>query len=134
MFDKKLVISVIAVFVVSMALGFLIHGTILHGEYAKLPHVLRSESAAMQLFGFMFLANFIFAIGFSWIYVRGREAKPWLGQGVRYGIAVALLAVVPYYLISYVILPFPSDLVAQQIVYDSLGAILMGIVVAWINR
>jgi len=134
MFEKKLVISVIAIFVVSMALGFVIHGTILHGEYAKLPNLMRSESAMQSLMPLMMLANVIFAIGFSWIYVRGREAKPWLGQGFRYGIAVALLAVVPYYLITYVVMPFPSDLVAQQITYDSLGAILMGIVVAWINR
>src|ERR1041385_417540 len=134
MFEKKLVISVIAIFVVSMALGFVIHGTILHGEYAKLPNLMRSEDAMHGLMPLMMLANVIFAIGFSWIYIRGREAKPWLGQGFRYGIAVALLAVVPYYMIAYVVMPWPSDLVAQQVMYDSLGAIIMGIVVAWINR
>jgi len=132
--QKKLVISVIAIFVVSMALGFVIHGTILHGEYAKLPNLMRSEDAMHGLMPLMMLANVIFAIGFSWIYIRGREAKPWLGQGFRYGIAVALLAVVPYYMIAYVVMPWPSDLVAQQVMYDSLGAIIMGIVVAWINR
>jgi hypothetical protein len=132
--QKKLVISVIAIFVVSMALGFVIHGTILHGEYAKLPNLMRSEDAMHGLMPLMMLANVIFAIGFSWIYIRGREAKPWLGQGFRYGIAVALLAVIPYYMIAYVVMPWPSDLVAQQVMYDSLGAIIMGIVVAWINR
>lgn len=134
MLDRKFVTSVIVIFVVSMALGFLIHGTILHGEYAKLPNLMRSEEAARSLFGLMFLANFIFAIGFSWIYIRGREAKPWLGQGFRYGIAVALIAVIPAYLIYYVVMPFPSDLVAQQMVYDTLGTIVMGLVVAWVNR
>ena len=74
------------------------------------------------------------AAGFSWVYIRGREAKPWLGQGFRYGLAICLIAVVPMYLIYYVIMPFPSDLVAQQVVYDSLCTIGMGIVLAWINR
>jgi hypothetical protein len=134
MFDRKLITSVIVIFVVSMALGFTIHGAILHGEYAKLPNLMRSEESAKQLFGLMFLANFIFAIGFSWIYVRGKEAKPWLGQGFRYGVAVALLAVVPMYLINFVVMPFPSDLVAQQLVFDSISAIVMGVVVAWLNR
>jgi hypothetical protein len=134
MFDKKLVMSIVVIFVLSMAGGFLIHGTILHGEYLKLSNIMRSEQAAQQLFGFMFLANFLFACGFSWIYVRGKEAKPWLGQGFRYGIAVALLAVFPMYLIYYVVMPFPSDVVAQQIVYETIDAIVLGIVVAWLNR
>ncbi len=134
MLDKKLVISVIVIFILAMASGFIIHGTILHGEYAKLPNLMRSEDAMQKLFGLMFLANFIFAIGFSWIYIRGREAKPWLGQGVRYGVAVSLLAVVPMYMINYVVMPYPSDLVAQQMVYDSIGTVILGIVVAWLNR
>ena len=46
MFDKKLVISVIVIFVLAMASGFVVHGTILHGEYAKLPNLMRSEEAA----------------------------------------------------------------------------------------
>jgi hypothetical protein len=133
MLDRKLLISIVAVFVLSMASGFLIHGTILHGEYAKLPFM-RSESAARSLFGFMILANFLFACGFSWIYARGREARPWLGQGVRYGIAVTLLYVMPMYLIYYVVMPFPSDVVAQQIVFEAIGTVILGIVVAWINR
>lgn len=133
MLDKKLVISVIVIFVLSMAGGFLIHGTILHGDYAKLPFM-RGEAAAQALFGYMILANFLFACGFSWIYVRGKEPKPWLGQGFRYGIAVALLAVLPMYLIYYVVMPFPSDVVAQQIVYEIIDAIILGIVVAWLNR
>src|SRR4051812_14485103 len=110
MFEKKFVISVIAIFVLSMAGGFLIHGWALNSDYTRLGSLMRSEGAAHQLFGFMFLANFLFACGFSWIYIRGKEAKPWLGQGMRYGIAVALLTVIPMYLIYYVVMPFPSDL------------------------
>ena len=132
--NKKLVISAVAVFVVAMILGFVIHGGLLHKEYAQVPTLMRSEEAAMKLFGIMVLAHAIYAFGFSWIYIRGREAKPWLGQGVRFGLAVALVAVVPIYLIYYVVMPFPSDLVAQQIVFDTIGTVILGVVVAWINR
>lgn len=132
--NRKFLVSVVAVFVVAMLLGFLIHGLTLGGAYAKLP-IMRSESASQQLFGLMILAHVIYAIGFAWIYMRGREAaKPWLGQGVRFGLAVALVAVIPVYLIYYVVMPFPADLVVQQVVFDTLGTILLGIVVAWINR
>jgi hypothetical protein len=134
MFDRKLVISVVVVFVLSMAFGFLVHGTILHGEYAKLPNLMRSPESAREVFWVMALATLCFAIGFAWMYIRGREAKPWLGQGVRFGIAVALVATIPMFLINYAVMPFPSDLVAQQVVYETITAVIMGIVVAWLNR
>jgi len=35
----------------------------------------------------------IFAIAFVRIYLRGREDKPWLGQGLRYGMTMAALTV-----------------------------------------
>jgi hypothetical protein len=132
--NGKFVISVVAVFVVAMLLGFLVHGGILGKEYAQLTNIMRSEEAAMKLFGLMILAHIIYAIGFTWIYMRGREARPWLGQGARFGLAVALVAVIPLYMINYVVMQFPSDLVAQQIVFDTIATVILGIVVAWINR
>jgi hypothetical protein len=132
--NRKFVISAVAVFVVAMLLGFLVHGAILGKEYAQLTGIMRSEEAAMKLFGLMILAHIIYAIGFTWIYMRGREARPWLGQGARFGLAVALIAVIPLYMINYVVMQFPSDVVAQQIVFDTIATVILGIVVAWINR
>jgi hypothetical protein len=74
------------------------------------------------------------AIGFVWIYRQGREDKPFLAQGVRYGIAIAVLMTIPIYLIYYAVQPMPGMLVAKQIAFDTIGVILMGIVVAWLNR
>jgi cytochrome bd-type quinol oxidase subunit 2 len=132
--NKKLVISIVVAFVLGMVAGFVVHGGILHAEYARLSNLMRTEEAAHQLMGLMLLAQLCWATGFCWIYARGREAKPWPGQGLRYGIAVSLLAVVPMYLTYYVVMPFPSDLVAQQIVFDALCTIVIALVVAWINR
>ena len=133
--NRKFLISVAVMFVLSMFFGFLIHATILHGEYAKLPNLMRSEEAAQKLFGLMILAHVLIALGFTWIYLKGREAaKPWLAQGVRFGIAVAVMMTIPINLIYYVVMPFPSDLVAQQIVYETIALVIMGIVLAWLNR
>jgi len=38
----------------------------------------------------MILAHVILAGAFVWIYSRGVEAKPWLAQGFRFGLAIAL--------------------------------------------
>jgi hypothetical protein len=54
--------------------------------------------------------------------------------GVRYGLAVAVLATIPTYLIYHAVSPFPLDLAIKQIVYDTIAVVLMGIVLAWLNR
>ena len=133
--NKKFMISFVVMFVMAMLFGMLVHGMLLHDEYRKLGSVMRSEAEAQKLFGLMILAHVFIALGFTWIYLKGREAaRPWLGQGFRYGLAVAVMMTIPTYLIYYVVMPFPSDLVAQQIVFDSIGIIAMGIVLAWLNR
>lgn len=130
----KFWISVVAMFVLSMALGFLVHGTLLFNDYARLPNLMRSMEAQQATFPYMLLAHVFLAVGFTWIYLKGREAKPWLAQGIRFGISIAVLTTIPTYLIYFAVMPFPSDLVAQQIVFDTIGMVLMGIAIAWINR
>ena len=47
------------------------------------------------------------------------RAVPLLQQGIRYGIAIALLAPVPVYLIYYAVQQLPGMMVVKQIVFDS---------------
>jgi hypothetical protein len=62
------------------------------------------------------------------------EAKPWLGQGLRYGIAIALLTTVPMYLIYYVVQPMPLATVVKQIVFEGALVVLLGALVAFLFR
>lgn len=130
----KFVLGWIAAFVVWMAGSFVVHGLILGPQYAKLTSLFRQPPEAQQYFHFMILAHAIMAGAFVWIYSRGVEAKPWLVQGIRFGIAVALLGVVPTYMIYYVVQPMPGSLAVQQMIGDGLLVILVGIVVAFIHR
>jgi hypothetical protein len=41
---------------------------------------------------------------------------------------------IPIYLIYYAVQPMPGAVVAKQIVFDVVAVLIMGIVVAWINR
>jgi hypothetical protein len=132
---KKFFIAWIAMFVAWMAESFVVHAALLGADYAKLPNLFRPEADSQQYFGWMLLAHVLIAGAFVWIYARGVEAgKPWLAQGTRFGLAVALLGVVPTYLIYYAVQPMPGALVAKQVVFDGVGLILMGIVVAWFYR
>jgi hypothetical protein len=82
----------------------------------------------------MIAAHAIMAGAFVWIYSRGRETKAWLGQGLRFGLAVALLAVVPIYIVYYCVQPLPGMLVVKQVVFDTIVVLLLGAVVAFLYR
>jgi hypothetical protein len=82
----------------------------------------------------MILAHVLIAVGFVWIYLRGKEEKPYLGQGVRFGLAIIVLVTIPTYLIYYAVQPMPGALVFKQIIFDSIATLIMGVTVAWLNR
>jgi hypothetical protein len=120
---------------VSWFLGsFIVHGLLLGPDYKQLGNLFRAESDAHQYFPLMILAHVILSGAFVWIYARGVEAKPWMAQGVRFGIAVALLTVVPTYLIYFVVQPMPVSLVIRQILFDGALLVILGTIVAWLHR
>ena len=132
--DKRFFISWVILFVLWMLGSFVVHGLLLHDDYARLPNLFRAEADAQKYLPLMLLAHVILAGAFTWIYSRGVEATPWLPQGVRFGVAVALLTVVPTYLIYYVVQPMPGMHVAKQIVFDGVLIVLLGIAVAFLYR
>jgi len=112
-----------------------VHAVLLHGDYARLPQLYRPETQAQGYFGFMLFAHLLIGIGMTWIYRRGHEAgKGVLVQGARFGLAIAVVSTIPVFLIYFAVQPVPSDLVAQQIVFDSICMVLLGIIVAWLNK
>ena len=132
--NKRFVIAWLATFVVWMVGSFLVHGALLQDDYAALSGMFRPEKDAQQYLPFMLLAHVILAGAFTWVYARGAEAKPWLGQGIRFGIVVALLTVVPTYMIYYAVQPMPGMLVVRQIVFDGVLLLVLGVIVAFIYR
>ena len=133
--NKQFVISVVVVFIAAMLAGFVVHGLLLHDDYSKLvPNVFRTPKDAEGHFVYMLAAHLSMAIGLTWVYRQGRNASPWLGQGVRFGLALSVLVTIPIYLIYFAVQPLPSDLVAKQIVFDGVANVFIGIVTAFMNR
>jgi hypothetical protein len=132
--NKKFFIAWLVLFVAWMLGSFVIHGTLLRPDYMQLSNLFRSEAGGQAYFPLMILAHVILSGAFVWIYARGVEAKPWLAQGVRFGIAVALLTSVPTYLIYFVVQPMPGNLVVKQIIFDSALMVILGTIIAWLYR
>ena len=130
----KLLIAGFAGFIVSMGAGMIFHGGVLHNEYAQIPNLMRSDADAMGYLPFMIASHLIKGFAFAWVYQQGVASGSWLSQGVRYGVAMALLITVPLYLVYYAVQPMPGMLVAKQIIFDTIGTMLMAIVVAFILK
>ena len=109
-------ISVVVATVLSLLGGFVVHGLLLHGDYAQLPNLLRTETDAQGYFTWMILADLLKGFGFTWVYLMGRDAaKPPVGQGLRFGMALAVLMTIPTYLIYYAVQPWPGAVVLKQL-------------------
>lgn len=129
---KRLILAIIVVFVVANLMGFLIHAYLLRPDYMLIAEHYRPAGQEKMLF--INLAYLAFAIGSVWVYAQGVEDKPWLGQGIRFGIAMALILALPSFFIAYAVQPVPSALMVKQIMFETVGKILLGIVTAAIYR
>ena len=132
--SKRFFLAWLVVFIAWFIGSFIVHGVLLHADYAQLSNLFRKEAEAQNFFPLMILAHIVMSGAFVWIYARGVEPKPWLGQGIRYGVAIILLTTVPLYLIYYVVQPMPSATVAKQIVFDGILVLILGAIAAFMYR
>lgn len=129
---KKTLGAVVASFVVQYGGDFLLHGVILKSTYDETSGLWRTQDAMMHRMWLLILAQVIFALAAVLIYQRGVEKKAWVGQGIRFGILLALVAVIPGGMIEYVVAPIPHRLAFHSALGDSILAILVGLVIAGI--
>ncbi len=129
---KKFVLTVVVVFIVANLAGFLIHASLLAPDYMAVATHYRPTGEEKLLF--MNLAYLAFAIGSVWVYAKGVENKPWLGQGIRFGIAMWLILAVPSFFIAYAVQPVPMSLMIKQVLFEGVDKILLGIVTAALYR
>ena len=132
--NKRFLLAWLVVFIAWFIGSFIVHGVLLHADYAQLANLFRKESEAQNFLPLMILAHLIMSGAFVWIYARGVERRPWLGQGIRYGVAIVLLTTLPLYLIYYVVQPMPGATVVKQIVFDGILVLILGAIAAFMYR
>lgn len=130
---KKLILTIVVTFIVANIAGFLIHAVLLAPDYMSVKHLYRPEGAEKLLW--INVAYLAFAIGATWIYAKGVEAnRPWLGQGLRFGIAIWLVLAIPSFLIAYAVQPMPMSLTMKQVGFELIDKLLIGAVIAALYR
>lgn len=130
----RLILAMVVVFVLSMGLGYLVHGVLLAADYATVPQIFRPVAEMQQRFPFVILANVLIAIAMVLIYARGVEKKPWFGQGLRFGFLIWLVSAAPNYIVGYYISPITATVLVKQLIFQLVVALIDGVVLAAIVR
>jgi len=68
------------------------------------------------------------------VYAKGREEKPWVGQGIRYGVLMTFFTVVASTLNDYVAYNLPHTLVLHWMIARLIALISMGLAAAAVLR
>jgi drug/metabolite transporter (DMT)-like permease len=133
--DKRFWICGILVSIAAMLLDWLIHGVLLMGDYNALaPGIMRTLEDQAHYMPWMLAAHLLIGFGLTWLYRKGIDSgRPALGQGLRFGAAVAVMATIPGYLIYYAVQPLPAALVHKQMLYSTVAMLLLGLLLAWLN-
>ena len=134
---KKLAAAIVATYIILIVAGFLIHEIWLGPLYRQMREAgfsFRPEDLLRHKLWVVWVGDLLYAFLFVWIYTRGVEDKPWVGQGIRYGIIMTLFTVVPQALSEYVAYNMPYTLPVRWMVAGAVVIILMGVVVAGICK
>jgi hypothetical protein len=129
---KKTVGAVVGAFVLLAVGRYLIHQVWLKPDYMMHADVMRTEAAIFHRLWILQLSNFLVAFAAVMIYARGVEAKSWVGQGIRFGILLALVGVIPQSLIEYAVYPVPYMMAVKWIIGEGVLAVLMSLLIAMI--
>lgn len=134
--DKRFWICGILVSIAAMLLDYLVHGVLLLGDYNALvaSGIMRTPQDQAHYMPYMLAAHLLIGFGLTWLYRKGIDSgKPALGQGLRFGAAVAVMSTIPGYLIYYAVQPLPASLAHKQMLYSTLAMLLLGVLLAWLN-
>lgn len=94
--DYRFWISGFVLTVVSLLFGFIIHGTLLSGDYGALGSLFRTPADSQNYLPFMMLAHLLQSFAYTWIFRQGISgSENTLGQGIRFGIAMAFVTAIP---------------------------------------
>lgn len=124
---KRIVLAVVVVFVVLVVAGFLIHAVWLGSTYQGMREdgfSFRTPDALQHRLWIIWLSDLLYAALFVWVYLRGREDKPWMGQGLRYGVLMTFFTIVA--LNEYAVYNLQHMLVVKWIVAGGAVVVVLG--------
>lgn len=132
--DKRFLVCGLMVSLAAMLLGALVHGWLLRADYLALAELYRAPAEADARLGWIVAAYASIGFAMTWLFrrlyphpdVRARD-------GLRFGLAIALVSFVPWHLLTYVGLPLPFPLMVRQVGLDLLTMLILGRLLVWLR-
>ena len=122
------------VFVFLFIVEWIFHGLIMDGFYDEARHLLRPETEGGSCMIWMIIGFLLMAFGFCFIFTKGYENKG-IGEGIRFGLYVAIAFSVSASLMSFAAFPYPTSWVIGWIIGETalsyLGLGLRPPIVSW---
>ncbi len=125
---KRLVLTILTVFVGVWFTDFLIHGIWLQSDYKATASLWRTEAEMQARFGWLLLGQFLVAVAFVVLWAAGFAEKATLKCALLYGLLMGLFAKAPA-LITFAVQPFPPSLSMKWFCAGLAQAILMGLLI-----
>ena len=127
---KKVILSVVVVFVAWAVMDFIVHGLILRSSYEATAYLWRPKDEMKM--GLMYLTILVSAAVFVYIYARLIGPKA-ISTGVKYGLLFGLGAGISMGLGSYSVMPIPYDMALVwflgSLAQGAAGGLLAGLII-----
>lgn len=134
MTPTKFIGRTLVVAVAMFALGFVGHQLLLRRDYVSIEPIMRSQEEMQAHMPFALISCLSFSGALVWIYSQTRRSTPWLGNGIRFGLAVWAITTIPLYLTNYVIEPWPGLFVAKILAWELIAMLILGSLTASLAR
>ena len=133
--NKKLILAVIAVFILLLATDYLVNMVILSSTYAQpeISKVFRPMEEMGAKMWRMWIDDLVWSFFFVFIFTKGYQNKG-LMEGVRYGVYIALFMNFMAAVAQNVVYPIPYSLALQWFIYGFIQCVIFGVVTAWIYK
>jgi len=127
--NRKIWLGFVAVYLVVAILDGIVNTMLMASAYGDTAELWRPEGEIKMWV--IFVCYAFFAFFFTFIFSKGYEGKG-IWEGVRYGLYVSGMMVIPAVYISYAMMPLPYSMAFQWFVYTSIEYIAAGVALALI--
>lgn len=129
---KRLLLAILAGWVVVFATDYLIHELWLGPVYAATKPLWRPESEMPTYFCWMFVAQFLIVATFVIVWAKGFAGRS-IGAAVSFGLLMGVFQQT-WAIILFVVMPLPAELAIKWFLAGLVQAVLLGIVTSLVYK
>ena len=126
---RKVLLGFIVVFILVFALDYVVNMYLMAGEY-KATESLWRKPEEMKM-GVIIIAQIFFSFFFTLIFSKGWEGRG-IAEGIRYGVYVAFMMMIPAAYMTYATMPVPYSLSLKWFLFGLVQYIIYGVALSLI--